>query len=209
MVLPIIQFREKDLTGLHEKYLSSMVSSPPPWHALSRTDPEHYVVSQGCSGYRGHWVWGMVEAISSKHDLSMAKYSRLPKKKENEKVKTEVGKEVAVARRKQHLSSLQYYCALNALQYRKRMAMMEPMIGFAHGQSTQKKQKLHHRKNWKCPISLATSWDSALGEHPVELSHHQLDMHWPQVRPYVQEMMAWGVSGEQRQRRQNYAEKTF
>nr|KAF6372907.1 adaptor protein, phosphotyrosine interacting with PH domain and leucine zipper 2 [Pipistrellus kuhlii] len=64
----------------------------------------------------------------------MAKYSRLPKKKENEKVKTEVVKEVAAARRKQHLSSLQYYCALNALQYRKRMAMMEPMLGFAHGQ---------------------------------------------------------------------------
>lgn len=41
---------------------------------------------------------------------------------------------MAAARRKQHLSSLQYYCALNALQYRKRMAMMEPMLGFAHGQ---------------------------------------------------------------------------
>lgn len=49
-------------------------------------------------------------------------------------VKTDVVKEVAAARRKQHLSSLQYYCALNALQYRKRVAMMEPMIGFAHGQ---------------------------------------------------------------------------
>lgn len=49
-------------------------------------------------------------------------------------VKAEVGKEVASARRKQHLSSLQYYCALNALQYRKRMAMMEPLIGFAQGQ---------------------------------------------------------------------------
>ncbi|XP_030893616.1 DCC-interacting protein 13-beta [Leptonychotes weddellii] len=71
---------------------------------------------------------------SNEHDLSMAKYSRLPKKKENEKVKTDVVKEVAAARRKQHLSSLQYYCALNTLQYRKRVAMMEPMIGFAHGQ---------------------------------------------------------------------------
>lgn len=49
-------------------------------------------------------------------------------------VKTEIVKEVAAARRKQHLSSLQYYCALNALQYRKRVAMMEPMLGFAHGQ---------------------------------------------------------------------------
>lgn len=49
-------------------------------------------------------------------------------------VKAEIVKEVAAARRKQHLSSLQYYCALNALQYRKRVAMMEPMLGFAHGQ---------------------------------------------------------------------------
>ncbi|XP_062058966.1 DCC-interacting protein 13-beta isoform X1 [Lepus europaeus] len=97
MVLPIIQFREKDLTEV-----STLKD-----------------------------LFGLA---SNEHDLAMAKYSRLPKRKENEKVKTEVGKEVAAARRKQHLSSLQYYCALNALQYRKRMAMMEPMIGFAHGQ---------------------------------------------------------------------------
>ncbi|XP_023487589.1 DCC-interacting protein 13-beta isoform X3 [Equus przewalskii] len=97
MVLPIIQFREKDLTEV-----STLKD-----------------------------LFGLA---SNEHDLSMAKYSKLPKKKENEKVKTEVVKEVAAARRKQHLSSLQYYCALNALQYRKRVAMMEPMIGFAHGQ---------------------------------------------------------------------------
>ncbi|XP_012500185.1 PREDICTED: DCC-interacting protein 13-beta [Propithecus coquereli] len=97
MVLPIIHFREKDLTEV-----STLKD-----------------------------LFGLA---SNEHDLSMAKYSRLPKKKENEKVKTEVGKEVAAARRKQHLSSLQYYCALNALQYRKRVAMMEPMIGFAQGQ---------------------------------------------------------------------------
>uniref|UniRef100_A0A667G961 Adaptor protein, phosphotyrosine interacting with PH domain and leucine zipper 2 n=1 Tax=Lynx canadensis TaxID=61383 RepID=A0A667G961_LYNCA len=98
MVLPIIQFREKDLTEV-----STLKD-----------------------------LFGLA---SNEHDLSMAKYSRLPKKKENEKVKIDVVKEVAAARRKQHLSSLQYYCALNALQYRKRVAMMEPMIGFAHGQS--------------------------------------------------------------------------
>ncbi|XP_014721302.1 DCC-interacting protein 13-beta isoform X1 [Equus asinus] len=97
MVLPIIQFREKDLTEV-----STLKD-----------------------------LFGLA---SNEHDHSMAKYSKLPKKKENEKVKTEVVKEVAAARRKQHLSSLQYYCALNALQYRKRVAMMEPMIGFAHGQ---------------------------------------------------------------------------
>ncbi|XP_069441315.1 DCC-interacting protein 13-beta isoform X2 [Ovis canadensis] len=97
MVLPIIQFREKDLTEV-----STLKD-----------------------------LFGLT---SSEHDLSMAKYSRLPKKKENEKVKAEIVKEVAAARRKQHLSSLQYYCALNALQYRKRVAVVEPMLGFAHGQ---------------------------------------------------------------------------
>ncbi|OXB69305.1 hypothetical protein ASZ78_015705 [Callipepla squamata] len=97
MILPIIQFREKDLTE---------VSTLKDLFGLASTE----------------------------HDVSMAKYSRLPKRKENEKHKAEVAKEVANARRKQHLSSLQYYCALNALQYRKRVAMMEPMLGYTRGQ---------------------------------------------------------------------------
>ncbi|XP_015283049.1 PREDICTED: DCC-interacting protein 13-beta isoform X2 [Gekko japonicus] len=97
MVLPIIQFREKDLTEV-----STLKD-----------------------------LFGLA---SNEHDVSMAKYSRLPKKRENERLKAEVAKEVANARRKQHLSSLQYYCALNALQYRKRVAMMEPMLGYTRSQ---------------------------------------------------------------------------
>lgn len=97
MVLPIIQFREKDLTEVS-------------------TLKDVFVLA------------------SNEHDISMAKYSRLPKRRENEKLKAEIAKEVANARRKQHLSSLQHYCALNALQYRKRIAMMEPMLGYTQGQ---------------------------------------------------------------------------
>uniref|UniRef100_A0A3Q2Q665 Adaptor protein, phosphotyrosine interacting with PH domain and leucine zipper 2 n=1 Tax=Fundulus heteroclitus TaxID=8078 RepID=A0A3Q2Q665_FUNHE len=44
-------------------------------------------------------------------------------------LKADMVKEVAYTRRKQHQASLQYYCALNALQYRKRVAMLEPMLG--------------------------------------------------------------------------------
>ncbi|KAJ1163677.1 hypothetical protein NDU88_004131 [Pleurodeles waltl] len=97
MVLPIIQFREKDLTEVS-------------------TLKDLFVLA------------------SNEHDISMAKYSRLPKRRENEKLKADIAKEVANARRKQHLSSLQHYCALNALQYRKRIAMMEPMLGYTQGQ---------------------------------------------------------------------------
>ncbi|XP_033888945.2 DCC-interacting protein 13-beta isoform X2 [Acipenser ruthenus] len=71
---------------------------------------------------------------SSEHDASMAKYSRLPKRRENEKLKTEVVGEVAYSRRKQHQASMQYYCALNALQYRKRVAMLQPMLGYTQAQ---------------------------------------------------------------------------
>nr|XP_015207664.1 PREDICTED: DCC-interacting protein 13-beta [Lepisosteus oculatus] len=71
---------------------------------------------------------------SNEHDVSMAKYSRLPKRKENEKLKADVVAEVAYTRRKQHQASMQYYCALNALQYRKRVAMLEPMLGYMQAQ---------------------------------------------------------------------------
>uniref|UniRef100_A0A8C2BJH3 Adaptor protein, phosphotyrosine interaction, PH domain and leucine zipper containing 2 n=1 Tax=Cyprinus carpio TaxID=7962 RepID=A0A8C2BJH3_CYPCA len=71
---------------------------------------------------------------SDEHEAAMVKYSRLPKKRENEKMKAEVVREVAYCRRKQHQAAMQYYCALNALQYRKRVAMLEPMLGYTHAQ---------------------------------------------------------------------------
>ncbi|KAJ8393347.1 hypothetical protein AAFF_G00060690 [Aldrovandia affinis] len=71
---------------------------------------------------------------SDEHEGSMVKYSRLPKKRENEKAKAEVVTEVAYTRRKQHQASMQYYCALNAMQYRKRVAMLEPMLGYTQAQ---------------------------------------------------------------------------
>lgn len=49
-------------------------------------------------------------------------------------LKADMVKEVAYTRRKQHQASLQYYCALNALQYRKRIAMLEPMLGYTQAQ---------------------------------------------------------------------------
>lgn len=49
-------------------------------------------------------------------------------------VKAELVGEVAYSRRKQHQASMQYYCALNALQYRKRVAMLEPMLGYTQAQ---------------------------------------------------------------------------
>uniref|UniRef100_W5UAV9 DCC-interacting protein 13-beta n=1 Tax=Ictalurus punctatus TaxID=7998 RepID=W5UAV9_ICTPU len=71
---------------------------------------------------------------TDEHEAAMIKYSRLPKRRENEKLKAELVSEVAYCRRKQHQASMQYYCALNALQYRKRVAMLEPMLGYTQAQ---------------------------------------------------------------------------
>ncbi|GAA6074836.1 DCC-interacting protein 13-beta isoform X1, partial [Tachysurus ichikawai] len=49
-------------------------------------------------------------------------------------LKAELVNEVAFCRRKQHQASMQYYCALNALQYRKRVAILEPMLGYTQAQ---------------------------------------------------------------------------
>ncbi|XP_061825592.1 DCC-interacting protein 13-beta [Nerophis lumbriciformis] len=81
---------------------------------------------------------------TDEHEAAMVKYSRLPKKKENEKLKADLVKEVAYTRRKQHQASLQYYCALNALQYRKRVAMLEPMLGYTQAQVSFFKKGLEH-----------------------------------------------------------------
>ncbi|XP_060770401.1 DCC-interacting protein 13-beta [Neoarius graeffei] len=71
---------------------------------------------------------------TDEHEAAMIKYSRLPKRRENERLKAELVGEVAYSRRKQHQASMQYYCALNALQYRKRVAMLEPMLGYTQAQ---------------------------------------------------------------------------
>ncbi|KAJ8269797.1 hypothetical protein COCON_G00124040 [Conger conger] len=71
---------------------------------------------------------------SDEHEASMVKYSRLPKKRENDKLKAEVVAEVAYTRRKQHQASMQYYCSLNALQHRQRAAMLEPLLGYSQAQ---------------------------------------------------------------------------
>ncbi|KAG5274163.1 hypothetical protein AALO_G00159880 [Alosa alosa] len=107
MVYPMIQFREKDLTEIS-------------------TMKEIFGIS--------HWPVTIIVCSLAEHEAAMVKYSRLPKKRENEKAKAEVVSEVAFARRKQHQASMQYYCALNALQHRKRVAMLEPMLGYTHAQ---------------------------------------------------------------------------
>ncbi|XP_061474276.1 DCC-interacting protein 13-alpha [Rhineura floridana] len=71
---------------------------------------------------------------SNDHDTAIARYSRLSKKRENEKVKYEVTEDVYTSRKKQHQTMMHYFCALNTLQYKKKIAVLEPLLGYMQAQ---------------------------------------------------------------------------
>uniref|UniRef100_A0A8C3SXE7 DCC-interacting protein 13-alpha n=1 Tax=Chelydra serpentina TaxID=8475 RepID=A0A8C3SXE7_CHESE len=71
---------------------------------------------------------------SSYHDTAINRYSRLSKRRENEKVKYEVTEDVYTSKKKQHQTMMHYFCALNTLQYKKKIAMLEPLLGYMQAQ---------------------------------------------------------------------------
>ncbi|XP_061864020.1 DCC-interacting protein 13-alpha isoform X2 [Colius striatus] len=68
------------------------------------------------------------------HDAAITRYSRLSKRRENEKIKSEVTEDVYTSRKKQHQTMMHYFCALNTLQYKKKIAMLEPLLGYMQAQ---------------------------------------------------------------------------
>uniref|UniRef100_A0A8C3V9W5 Adaptor protein, phosphotyrosine interacting with PH domain and leucine zipper 1 n=1 Tax=Catharus ustulatus TaxID=91951 RepID=A0A8C3V9W5_CATUS len=72
--------------------------------------------------------------INSNHDAAITRYSRLSKRKENEKIKAEVTEDVYTSRKKQHQTMMHYFCALNTLQYKKKISLLEPLLGYMQAQ---------------------------------------------------------------------------
>ncbi|KAL2091648.1 hypothetical protein ACEWY4_013911 [Coilia grayii] len=74
------------------------------------------------------------QIASSDHDMAINRYSRLSKKRDNEKVKSEVMEDVYTSRKKQHQTMMHYFTALNTLQYKKKVALLEPLLGYMQAQ---------------------------------------------------------------------------
>uniref|UniRef100_A0A9L0IN37 Adaptor protein, phosphotyrosine interacting with PH domain and leucine zipper 1 n=1 Tax=Equus asinus TaxID=9793 RepID=A0A9L0IN37_EQUAS len=74
------------------------------------------------------------QIASNDHDAAINRYSRLSKKRENDKVKYEVIEDVYTSRKKQHQTMMHYFCALNTLQYKKKIALLEPLLGYMQAQ---------------------------------------------------------------------------
>ncbi|XP_052678245.1 DCC-interacting protein 13-alpha-like isoform X6 [Crassostrea angulata] len=76
----------------------------------------------------------MYQIASNEHDSAMNRYMRLPKKKESERQKSEYNEELYLMRKKFHQTSLHYYSSLNALQYKRKCSLLEPVMGYLHAQ---------------------------------------------------------------------------
>ncbi|XP_064489476.1 DCC-interacting protein 13-alpha-like isoform X2 [Ornithodoros turicata] len=72
--------------------------------------------------------------VASMHEKEQAlsKYCRQSRKRESERQKLDINEEVYVANKKFHTLSMNYYAHLNALQYRRKVALLEPLLGYLH-----------------------------------------------------------------------------
>uniref|UniRef100_A0A3B4VFJ1 Adaptor protein, phosphotyrosine interaction, PH domain and leucine zipper containing 1 n=1 Tax=Seriola dumerili TaxID=41447 RepID=A0A3B4VFJ1_SERDU len=73
------------------------------------------------------------QIASDDHDTAINRYSRLSKKRDNDKVTTLVT-DVYTSRKKQHQTMMHYFCSLNTLQYKKKTALLEPLLGYMQAQ---------------------------------------------------------------------------
>lgn len=75
----------------------------------------------------------MYRLASNEHEQSLAKYMKQTMKKDD-KSRLEVNDELYANRRKFHQTSLHYYSSLNALQYKRKCFLLEPVMGYMHAQ---------------------------------------------------------------------------
>lgn len=49
-------------------------------------------------------------------------------------LRAEAVEDVYTSRKKQHQTMMHYFCSLNTLQYKKKMALLEPLLGYMQAQ---------------------------------------------------------------------------
>ncbi|XP_025106871.1 DCC-interacting protein 13-alpha-like isoform X4 [Pomacea canaliculata] len=75
----------------------------------------------------------MFQMASQEHEQTLTRYMKLPRKKE-ERSRVEANEDLFSMRKKFHQTALHYYSALNALQYKRKCQLLEPVLGYLHAQ---------------------------------------------------------------------------
>ncbi|XP_074646175.1 DCC-interacting protein 13-alpha-like isoform X3 [Tubulanus polymorphus] len=74
----------------------------------------------------------MFQVSTQEHEQAVAKYMKIPRKRDNEKQRFEGNEELYVMKKKFHQTALHYYSSLNAIQYKRKYAFLEPLLGYMH-----------------------------------------------------------------------------
>ncbi|XP_055881245.1 DCC-interacting protein 13-alpha-like isoform X3 [Biomphalaria glabrata] len=77
----------------------------------------------------------MYKIASNEHEQSISKYMKQTIKKDD-KDRVEINREIHANRKRFHQTALHYYSSLNALQFKKKCFLLEPIMGFLHAQRT-------------------------------------------------------------------------
>ncbi|XP_054722833.1 DCC-interacting protein 13-alpha-like [Uloborus diversus] len=74
----------------------------------------------------------MFKSASNEMEQSITRFCKCSRKRDSEKVRQEINEEVYMATKKYHQTALHYYANMNALQYKRKMALLEPVLGYLH-----------------------------------------------------------------------------
>ncbi|XP_060079212.1 DCC-interacting protein 13-alpha-like isoform X2 [Ylistrum balloti] len=79
-------------------------------------------------------MYEMFNIASSEHSSAQSRYMKLPKRREDERSRNDANQELYLTRKKFHQTSLHYFSCLNALQYKRKFCLLEPVMGYLHAQ---------------------------------------------------------------------------
>ncbi|XP_021370338.1 DCC-interacting protein 13-alpha-like isoform X1 [Mizuhopecten yessoensis] len=79
-------------------------------------------------------LYEMFNIASSEHGSAQSRYMKLSKRREDDRTRNEANQDLYLTRKKFHQTSLHYFSCLNALQYKRKFCLLEPVMGYLHAQ---------------------------------------------------------------------------
>lgn len=69
---------------------------------------------------------------TAEREQALGRYCKQSRRKDTDRQRLDLSEELYLANRRFHTVSLQFYAQLNALQYRRKIALIEPLLGYVH-----------------------------------------------------------------------------
>ncbi|CAN7937349.1 unnamed protein product [Ixodes hexagonus] len=119
------------------KQLSNTLQEMSSWHHMCSAqigDSMVYPLSRFIESDL-HDIFKLQEQYNSataEKEQALSRYCRQSRKRDTDRQKLDISEEVYLANKKFHTLSLKFYAYLNALQYRRKIALIEPLLGYVH-----------------------------------------------------------------------------